>query len=87
MKGSRQPREHQATGILGSPKFTKASARAILPAAAFQDTRWFMNTLTYFPLSFCIEEPLGLVTGNSQEKPMILVCYLPCNLDNKHAVK
>ena len=24
--------------------------------AAFQETRWFINTFTYFPLSFCSEK-------------------------------
>lgn len=48
---SKEP--YHATGILGSPKFTKACARAMRPNAASQETRWFINTLTYFALSFC----------------------------------
>lgn len=46
---------YYATGIFGSPRFTKHSARAIRPNAAFHDTRWSMNTLTYSFLSFCVK--------------------------------
>lgn len=49
----------QAIGIFGSPKFTKASARAMRAIATFQETRWFINAFTYFPLSFCLEDGPG----------------------------
>lgn len=51
-----------ATGILGSPKFTKASAHVKRSIAAFQDTRWFINTFTYFALSFCPKVARGLLS-------------------------
>lgn len=79
----------QAIGILGSPKFTKASARAMRAIATFQDTRWFINTFTYFPLSFCLEK-----SPRSLGKDLMVVkegwgydACLPCNPDNKHAAR
>lgn len=38
--------------MLGSPRFTNASARAILLIAAFHDTKWFRNVFMYLALSF-----------------------------------
>lgn len=76
-------------GIFGSPRFTKASALAMRAAAAFQDTRWFMNTFAYFPLSFWLQEFQGSRRENFQDGEFRNGCdgCIPCNPDNKHAAR
>lgn len=63
----------QTTGILGSPRFTNDSARAMRPVAAFHDTRWFMNMFTYFTLLSC-----SCIPNDSQQLLQIQINEASC---------